>query len=311
MGRRKKGNPINGWLVLNKPLGLSSMQAVAACRRIFDARKVGHAGTLDPLATGVLPIAFGEATKTVAHLVDDMKRYRFQVTWGAETTTDDAEGESLNTSDARPSEQEIDAALSGFIGDIMQLPPKYSAIKVNGERAYALARGGEDVSLNARPVYIQELRRIRSISSDVTEFEAYCGKGTYVRSLARDLGQILGCFGHITKLVRSEVGPFIEQDAIALEKLEEISNKDGGPGALLNLLHPIQAALDDIPAVSMDANDASRLKRGQSVLLRGRDAPIHSGLVYATSRGSLIAIGEVRQGSLFPTRVFNSASIAG
>lgn len=314
MGKRK-GNPVSGWIILDKPYGVTSTQAVGACKRIFNARKAGHAGTLDPLATGILPIALGEATKTVSHIVDGEKGYLFTITWGAETSTDDAEGEVIETSDERPSLADVEAALPAFIGDIEQVPPKFSAIKVNGERAYNLARDGEDVALRARTVTVDDLS-IKLPAPDegqpskdekvaTTTLEATCGKGTYIRAIARDLGRMLGCFGHVTSLRRTRVGPFHESASISLEKLQEISHIPARREEVFEFLHPVETALDDIPALDLGSQDASRLKRGQSVLLIGRDAPILTGSVYATSRGQLIAIGEVRQGELHPTRVFN------
>jgi tRNA pseudouridine55 synthase len=302
---RRKGNEINGWLILDKPQGLTSNQALGRLKRLFHPKKVGHAGTLDPLATGVLPIAFGEATKTVAHVVDCEKSYDFTIRWGVETDTDDAEGKPVKTSGARPSREAIEAALPQFIGDIMQTPPSYSAIKVDGERAYDLARDGEAVVLEARPVSIYELEIVEMPSPDLTRLVCDCGKGTYVRSIARDLGRTLGCFGHIAALRRTSVGPFSEENAISLETLESLSNKEDGQDALLSAIKPVETALDGIPALAISGDDAARLKRGQSFLVRGGNAPILNGPVYATSRGVLIAIGEVERGEFHPIRVFN------
>ncbi len=218
MARRKKGQPINGWLILDKPLGLTSTQALARVKRLFDAQKAGHAGTLDPLATGVLPIAFGEATKTVSFAVDGEKSYAFAVRWGAETTTDDAEGEVTQRSDKRPGEGEILALLPQFTGEIMQVPPQFSAVKIDGDRAYDLARDGEQVVLHARPVQIAALRLIDMPNADTAVFEADCGKGTYVRAIARDMGRALGCYGHVIELRRTRVGPFEEGDAWSIER---------------------------------------------------------------------------------------------
>lgn len=302
---RRKGFDINGWLVLDKPQGLTSNQALARLKRLFQPKKVGHAGTLDPLATGVLPIAFGEATKTVAHVVDCEKTYEFTIRWGIQTDTDDAEGQPLHTSDLRPDAEAINAALGSFTGEIMQVPPCFSAIKVDGERAYDLARDGETVTLEARPVYIRELRISGHPSADETQFVCICGKGTYVRSLARDLGRVLGCYGHISALRRTAVGAFRVENAISLEKLEELSNSPDGRDALMSTINPVETALDGIPALAISGDDAARLKRGQAILLKGRDAPIMSGPVYATSRGKLVAIGEVSRGEMHPIRVFN------
>ncbi len=302
---RRKGNEINGWLILDKPQGLTSNQALGRLKRLFHPKKVGHAGTLDPLATGVLPIAFGEATKTVAHVVDCEKTYDFTIRWGVETDTDDAEGQPVKTSDERPSREAIEAALPHFIGDIMQTPPCYSAIKVDGERAYDLARDGETVELEPRMVSIYELEIVEAPSPDLTRLICDCGKGTYVRSIARDLGRALGCFGHIAALRRTSVGAFSEENAISLETLEGLSNSDGGQDALLSAIIPVETALDGIPALAISGDDAARLKRGQSILIRGGNAPILNGPVYATSHGVLIAIGEVERGEMHPIRVFN------
>ena len=302
---RRKGNDINGWLILDKPQGLTSNQALGRLKRLFDPRKVGHAGTLDPLATGILPIAFGEATKTVAHVVDCEKTYDFTIRWGVETDTDDAEGKDVRTSEARPSREAIEAVLPAFIGDIMQVPPCYSAIKIEGERAYDLARDGEVVQLEPRQVSVYELDIEEAISPDLTRLICACGKGTYVRSIARDLGRALGCYGHISALRRTSVGSFDEGKSISLEKLEELSNSADGFDALMSTIVPVETALDGIPALAVSGDDAARLKRGQSILIRGGNAPILKGPIYATSRGVLVAIGEVERGEMHPIRVFN------
>lgn len=309
MPRRKKGRPVHGWLILDKPLEMTSTAAVGKIKRLFDAQKAGHAGTLDPLATGVLPLALGEATKTVSFAMDGEKAYRFTVRWGAETTTDDAEGEIVHTSDARPAEQEIEAALASFRGAIQQVPPRFSAIKIAGNRAYDLARDGEDVELEAREVVIEELALVDMPDAATTVFEAICGKGTYVRAIARDLGRKLGCFGHVIRLRRTRVGPFDEADAWSLEELERLAEKPAaeneGVGGLPTALLPVEAALESLPHLNLPASDASRVVRGQGVILRGRDAPIFTGLAYATCRGKLLALVDVEKGELRPTRVFN------
>ena len=305
MARRRKGLPIHGWLVLDKPQGLTSTQAVSRVRHLYGAQRAGHAGTLDPLATGVLPIAFGEATKTVPFAVEGNKQYRFTVRFGAATDTDDADGTIVATSDRRPTLPEIEAALPSFVGEISQVPPRYSALKVGGARAYDLARDEEDFELAARPALIESLTLIDMPDPDHCVIEARCGKGTYVRALARDLGIALGSLAHVTELRRTRVGPFAEEAAISLAKLQELGHSAAGRDALLSVLQPVETALDDIPALAIGGQDAARLKRGQPVLLRGRDAPILKGPVYATSRGTLVAVGEVSQGELRPTRVFN------
>ena len=305
MARRRKALPIHGWLVFDKPQGMTSTQAVSRVRHLYGAQKAGHAGTLDPLATGVLPIAFGEATKTMPFAVGGNKQYRFTVRFGAATATDDAEGAIVATSAVRPTRAEIEAALPGFVGEISQVPPRYSALKVAGARAYDLARDEEEFELAPRPALIESLKLVDMPDSDHCLIEARCGKGTYVRALARDLGHSLGSAAHITELRRTRVGPFDEEAAISLAKLEQLGHSAAGRDALVSVLQPVETALDDIPALAISGWDAARLKRGQPVLLRGRDAPILKGPVYATSRGTLVAVGEVSQGELRPTRVFN------
>ena len=304
MARRKKGNPVHGWLILDKPGGQTSTQALGAVKRLFEAQKAGHAGTLDPLATGILPIAFGEATKTVSFVVDGAKAYRFEVRWGEETDTDDSEGRVVRTSPERPSRAAIEALLPRFIGEIMQTPPQFSAVKIDGNRAYDLAREGEHVEIEPRAVVIDSLLLIDMPDEHSAVFEAECGKGTYVRAIARDIGRMLGCLGHVTALRRTEVGPFGEDEAITLEELHQIASEEGSDG-LMRLLLPIEMALDDVPALAVSQSDAASLARGQAVLIRGRDAPILSGPIYATVKGRIIALGEVERGELKPIRVFN------
>lgn len=305
MARRRKGQSINGWLILDKPQGLTSTRAVGRVRHLFDASKAGHAGTLDPLATGILPLALGEATKTVPFVVDGRKAYRFTVRFGAETDTDDAEGKAVETSGQRPSRAEIEAALPRFTGDISQIPPRYSAIKVGGARAYDLAREEEDFELAPRTVTIDRLELTDHPDEDHCVIEAECGKGTYVRAIARDLGRMLGCLGHVEVLRRTRVGGFTEADTVTLAEVEEAAASEEGKEALLSLLRPVETALKDIPTLSLSSADAARLRQGQSVLLRGRDAPIMGGTVYAVSRGALVALGEVSQGEFRPKRIFN------
>ena len=312
MARRKKGNPVHGWLILDKPFEMTSTTAVAIVKRLLDAQKAGHAGTLDPLATGILPIALGEATKTVSFAVDGEKAYRFTVRWGAQTTTDDTEGAITESSDARPTLPQIEAKLPQFIGEIEQVPPQFSAIKIDGNRAYDLAREGETVALEARTVIIDRLAVVDMPDDSTTVFEAECGKGTYVRAIARDLGRKLGCFGHVVALRRTRVGPFSEANAVTLAEVEQRmrpSNSD--PDAPYpdpfeaRLLLPVEAALSEIAEIAVSPSDAATLARGQSVLIRGRDAPIYSGTAYAICKGRIVAIGEIAQGALQPTRVFN------
>lgn len=307
MGRRDKGAKIDGWLVLDKPVGMTSTEAVARVKRLFNAAKAGHAGTLDPLASGSLPIALGEATKTVSHVMDGRKLYRFTIRWGIETTTDDMEGTSAATSDIRPHESEIRAVLPEFTGMITQVPPKFSAIKIAGERAYDLAREGEDVELEPREVMIYRLDLVDRPDPDHADFLAECGKGAYVRALARDLGRRLGARGHVIALRRLAVGPFGEAHMISLEKLEELRHKAGASDGLgaEGVLLSVATALDDIPALAVTERDAVRLKRGQAVILRGRDAPVMSGPAYAIFGGLPVALGEVDKGAFNPKRVFN------
>jgi len=292
--------------VLDKPAGMTSTQAVGAARRLFDARKAGHAGTLDPLASGVLPIAFGEATKTVPYAVDGAKHYCFTVRWGTRTNTDDAEGDVTAKSELRPSRQAIEALLPSFIGNILQVPPAFSAIKVDGNRAYDLARSGEAVALQARRVMIEWLTLLEVLDRDTASFEARCGKGTYVRALARDMGAMLGCHGHLIALRRTRVAPFDEVQAVGPAQLEAAATQ--GDAALKGLLLPIEAALHDLVELSVAPSDAARLLRGQAVLIRGRDAATSTGPTYATCRGQLIAVGRIEKGELHPLRVFNFSS---
>ncbi|MBN9246088.1 MAG: tRNA pseudouridine(55) synthase TruB [Hyphomicrobium sp.] len=304
MARRKKGNAVHGWLVLDKPINMTSTQAVAAVRRAFNAQKAGHSGTLDPLATGILPIALGEGTKTVSFAVDGEKAYRFTVRWGAETETDDTEGAITKTSDNRPARAEIEKLLPRFHGEIMQTPPAYSAIKIAGERAYDLARSGETVVIEPRPVFIDSLTLVDMPDEATSVFEARCGKGTYVRALARDMGRILGCYGHVIALRRTQVGPFDESRAVPLEALLAAA-ESGDPDQVAKYLLPVESALADLPELLVSQSDAATLARGQTVLIRGRDAPVLTGPAYATSKGRLIALGELAKGALHPTRVFN------
>ena len=302
MARRRKGSPVHGWLIFDKPKGMNSTRAVGLVKSLYDAAKAGHAGTLDPLATGVLPIALGEATKTVPFVVEGSKVYRFTVRFGIETDTDDAEGKVTASSDRRPSSPEIEATLPRFTGEIIQVPPRFSALKVEGARAYELARDEEQFELEPRPVSIARLTLVAHPDKDHCILETECGKGTYVRALARDLGRALGSHGHVAALRRTRVGPFGEDRAVSVERLEALaSDRDD----LVAALEPVEIALRGIPALAVSAADAARLRRGQSVLLRGRDAPILAGTIYAMARGTLVAVGEVSEGELKPRRIFN------
>jgi tRNA pseudouridine55 synthase len=286
---RRDKRDVHGWVVLDKPIGMTSTHAVAVLKRLFQAKRAGHAGTLDPLASGGLPIALGEATKTVPFVMDGRKRYRFTVAWGEERDTDDTEGRVVRTSEFRPTADAVRALLPRFTGLIEQIPPQYSAIKVQGERAYDLARDGETVELKPRPVEIHELTLVEHGDNGQSVFEAECGKGTYVRALARDIGRILGCFGHICALRRTLVGPFREADMIPLEQLEALCNRAAsGEGSLADALLPVETALDDIPALAVTRADAARLHRG-----------------HVTVAGRLLALAEIGNGELIPKRVFN------
>jgi len=307
LARRKKGNPINGWIILDKPVGMTSTQAVGKVRWLFQAQKAGHAGTLDPLATGILPIALGEATKTVPYAVDGQKSYRFTVRWGAETDTDDAEGQVVKRSDVSPPRDAIEALLPSFIGEVMQTPPAFSAIKIDGQRAYDLARQGETVQLEARPVQIDRLELVDMPDPLTSVFEAECGRGTYVRAIARDMGRTLGCFGHVIALRRTRVGPFREAQAVTMSELEDAANLEDGGIEIKTMLRPVESALAELLEVTVSQSDAARLARGQTVLLRGRDAPVMSGEAFALSKGTLIALCEIERGELRPLRVFNHA----
>jgi tRNA pseudouridine55 synthase len=295
---------VTGWLILDKPLGMSSATAVARVRRLLSATKAGHAGTLDPLATGLLPIALGEATKTVSLVMDGWKTYRFTVQWGSETTTDDAEGMVTNQSATRPAYEDIIALLPRFIGQIDQVPPSFSAILVAGERAYARARQGQDVALASRSVAVEALELLQA-RPDEADFELRCGKGTYVRAIARDLGRILGCFGHVTALRRTATGPFTEQDMISLEKLEEFSHNDAGRKAMMTVIRPLRTALDDIPALALSEAESERLRQGQPVVLRSVGSPREGDIVLVLSNEKPQALAALKDGVLHPKRVFN------
>jgi tRNA pseudouridine55 synthase len=303
--RKKKGRDVSGWLCIDKAVGQTSTATVAAVKRLYGAQKVGHAGTLDPLASGALPIALGEATKTVPFVQDGEKLYRFTVRWGVETDTDDAEGRPVEASEARPGADAIRALLPAFTGEIMQRPPAFSALKIEGARAYDLARAGEAVVLEERPVSIARLDLVEMPDADHAVFEAACGKGTYVRALARDLGRRLGCRGHVVALRRLSVGPFGEATLTPLAALEA-AREGESPQALDTFLKPIGFALSDLPAIAVTRVDEGRLRQGQSILLRGRDAPIIPGTIRAVLAGETIAIGEITEGQFHPKRVFRS-----
>jgi tRNA pseudouridine55 synthase len=305
--RKPKGRPVSGWLILDKPFDFGSTEAVSKIKWLFNAQKAGHAGTLDPLASGMLPIALGDATKTVPYVMDGRKIYEFTVSWGEERTTDDMEGEVLNASDNRPSEQDIRDLLPKYTGTILQTPPQFSAIKIAGERAYDLAREGEVVEIPAREVEVHRLTLLACPDENTAHFEVECGKGTYVRALARDMGRDLGCYGFISELRRAMVAPFAEDAMVPLEKLTEleaIEDRDERLAALDAYLIDTSEALSSLPHLIINDDQAHRLKMGNPILLRGRDAPTQESEAYATARGRLVAIGEIGQGEFRPKRVF-------
>ncbi|RFC00370.1 tRNA pseudouridine(55) synthase TruB [Rhizobium leguminosarum bv. trifolii] len=305
--RKPKGRPISGWLILDKPVDFGSTEAVSKIKWLYKAQKAGHAGTLDPLASGMLPIALGDATKTVPYVMDGRKIYEFTVSWGEERATDDLEGEVTASSDKRPSEQQIRDILPRYIGTISQVPPQFSAIKISGERAYDLAREGETVEIPSREVDIFRLTLLACPDANSAHFEVECGKGTYVRALARDFGRELGCYGHVSGLRRTFVAPFPEEamvplaDLVALEAIEDMDER---LAALDALLIDTCEALSALPHLVINDDQAHRLKMGNPILVRGRDAPVAESEAYATARGRLIAIGEIGQGEFRPKRVF-------
>jgi tRNA pseudouridine55 synthase len=315
MGRRKKGEDVSGWIVLDKPEDMTSTHAVSAVRRVFNAQKAGHSGTLDPLASGILPIALGEATKTVPWLMEAQKTYLFTIKWGVSTETQDREGKVSATSDVRPDEAAIRAALPRFVGEIQQVPPQYSAVKVEGERAYDLARAGEEVELQPRQVVVYEAELVGSEGEDLAHFRIRSGKGFYIRALVRDLAAKLGAEGHVWRLRRTAVGPFSEAESVTLDVLEDLRHK----GAASERLNPVETALADIPALAINGEDAFKLKQGRPIVLlphvveqikpnfkprtiAGQDA---SRAAVALFQGKAVALGDVRAGQFQPTRVFH------
>jgi tRNA pseudouridine55 synthase len=309
---KKKGRPVSGWVVLDKPVGMGSTEAVSKVKWLFQADKAGHAGTLDPLASGMLPIALGEATKTVPYVMDGAKIYRFAVAWGEERSTDDLEGPVTQSSDLRPDEAAIRALLPKYTGIIMQTPPQFSAVKIDGNRAYDLARDGETVEIPPREVEIGRFDLVGWVGAERTLFEIECGKGTYVRSLARDMGRDLGCFGHIAELRRVEVEPFAVDELVTVEELEAArppADADEEAGfdryaAIDAYLVETAAALDCLPQVAVTDDAASRIRLGNAVIVRGRDAPVEAAEACATARGRLVAIGAIEAGMFKPKRVF-------
>ncbi|MBP1851632.1 tRNA pseudouridine(55) synthase TruB [Rhizobium halophytocola] len=304
--RKPKGRPISGWLILDKPVDFGSTEAVGKIKWLFNAQKAGHAGTLDPLASGMLPIALGDATKTVPYVMDGRKIYEFAVTWGEERSTDDLEGEVTQSSDIRPSEDDIRALLPNYTGVISQVPPQFSAIKIAGERAYDLARDGETVEIPSREVEVHRLNLLK-VEDNSAFFEVECGKGTYVRSLARDMGRDLGCYGHISDLRRTFVAPFAEEMMVPLADLvalEEIEDRDERLEKLDAFLVDTGEALAALPSIRISDDQAHRLRMGNPIILRGRDAPVAEPDAVAFAGGKLVAIGEIGAGEFKPRRVF-------
>jgi tRNA pseudouridine55 synthase len=313
MSRKRRGSAVHGWVIVDKPQGMTSTQVVGAVKRVFDAQKAGHAGTLDPMATGVLAVALGEATKTVPFAMDAEKTYRFMVKWGEARDSDDADGAVTETTAARPRLSEIEAALSDFIGEIEQVPPAYSAIRVNGERAYDLAREGEAVELESRRVFVRSAKLLRQPDADHSEFEMVCGKGTYVRAWARDMARAMGTLGHVCALRRMAVGRFLVADAISLENLKSFVHSP----AAFEHLRPISTALDGIPALAVTGPDAVRLRSGNPILMRaglfaritdetGTSDDLQGLTVFlSTAGGEPVALAQLAQGELRPFRVFN------
>jgi len=302
MARKRKGRDISGWLVVNKPAGPTSTAVVDKVRWALDAKKAGHAGTLDPDATGVLAVALGEATKTVPYITDALKAYVFTVRLGVSTNTDDAEGEVLQTSDLRPDDDAIKAALSTFIGDIEQVPPQFSAVKIDGQRAYKLAREGEAMALAARPLWVESLLLTDRPDADHMTLEMVCGKGGYVRSIARDLGQALGCFGHVRELRRIWSGPFDAADGLTLEQVEAMARTPDLDAYLL----PLEQGLQDLPEVKATAEGATRLRNGNPGMVIAHDVE-YGDEVWASYDGEAVAVGRFKAGELHPSRVFNAA----
>lgn len=298
--KKSKKRPISGWVVLNKPYDFTSTQAVGKVRWLFSAMKAGHAGTLDPLATGILPIALGEATKAVPQVQDGTKIYRFSIVWGRATTTDDREGEVIASSDIRPERAALEALLPRFTGTILQRPPIFSALKIDGERAYDLARAGETVELEPRPVEIDMLTLLEHGPAE-SLLEVTCGKGTYVRSLARDIAELLGTRGHVGSLHRAAVGPFSNADAVTLEELEAAAPGDARDA----LLAPVSAGLADLPEIRLDAGQAGAVGNGNPVLLTGAAAPAQLDECWVSFKGRVLATGAVEFGQFKPRRVFH------
>ncbi|QUJ76507.1 tRNA pseudouridine(55) synthase TruB [Sulfitobacter albidus] len=302
MARKRKGRDISGWVVIDKPAGITSTAVVNKLRWAFEAKKAGHAGTLDPEATGVLAIAFGEATKTVPYITDALKAYEFTVRLGQATNTDDAEGEVIATSDLRPDDAAIKDALGAFVGDIEQVPPQFSAVKIDGERAYKRARDGEEMDIAARPLFVESLLLTDRPDADHVTLEMVCGKGGYVRSIARDLGAALGCHGHVRELRRIWSGPFEAAGALTLDQVEEIARTPALDAHLL----PLEQGLSDLPMVTTTAEGATRLRNGNPGMVFASDVD-YGEECWAAHEGRAVAVGRFKAGELHPSRVFNTA----
>ena len=304
MARTRKGREVSGWLIVDKPAGITSTAVVNKVKWAFQAQKAGHAGTLDPAATGVLAVALGEATKTVPYITDALKCYRFQVHFGASTTTDDAEGSVIATSDSRPSDAQIEAALAAFRGEILQTPPQYSAVKIDGERAYDLAREGEVVDIAARPLWVESLTLLARPDADHAELEMVCGKGGYVRAIARDLGVALGCLGHVAWLRRAWSGPFDAADGVSMDQIEALARTPG----IDSLLRPLEEGLADLPELPATPEGAARLRNGNPGMVIASSVA-YGDEAWASYQGRAVAVGVYKAGELHPSRVF--AAVAG
>jgi tRNA pseudouridine55 synthase len=307
MARKRKGDPVHGWLVIDKPLNMSSAKAVYYAKNYLNAAKVGHGGTLDPMASGVLPLAFGEATKTLSYAVNKTKKYKFTIRWGEARDTDDLEGNIIGTSDKRPGVSAIQNILKRFIGEVNQVPPAYSAVKISGQRAYKLARAGNDVILKPRPVFIEDLTLMNILSTEEACFQLCCGKGVYVRSLARDLARALGTVGCVSNLRRTQVGNFLEKDAISLDQLKILGHKE----AVASKLLPVETVLDDIPALVLTEEEAKIVKNGIAIpliqLAKSKQA-LKIGVatpVYTICQGKIISLAKIESGRVTPYRVLN------
>ena len=307
MARKRKGDPVHGWLVIDKPLNMSSAKAVYCAKNFLNAAKVGHGGTLDPMASGVLPLAFGEATKTLSYAVNKTKKYKFTIRWGEARDTDDLEGNIIGTSDVKPGVSAIQNILKRFIGEVNQVPPAYSAVKISGQRAYKLARAGKDVVLKPRPVFIEDLKLMNILSTEEACFQLCCGKGVYVRSLARDLARALGTVGCISNLRRIQVGNFSEKDAISLDQLKILGHKEAAASKLL----PVETVLDDIPALVLTEEEAKKVKNGIAIpliqLAKSKQA-LKIGVAtpfYTICQGKVISLAKIESGRVMPYRVLN------